>query len=140
MKTRKQFAALPFVVIDKRVQVLLITSRDTKRWIIPKGWPKKGMASHKLAALEAYEEAGIAGRISKLPIGDYGYTKVLHNDAKAQVRVDVYGLRVDRQFLDWPERGQREMRWMKPKQAVALVREKELKELLRRFRPAGKSR
>lgn len=140
MKTRKQFAALPFVVIDKRVEILLITSRDTKRWIIPKGWPKKGMASHKLAALEAFEEAGIAGRVGKLPIGDFNYVKVLRNRSKAQVRVNVYGLRVDRQFLDWPERGQRHLRWMSIKQAVELVQEKELKELLRRFRPGVKSR
>lgn len=139
MKTKKQFAALPFVVIGNQVEILLITSRDSKRWIIPKGWPKKGMPSHKLAALEAFEEAGIAGRVGKVPIGAYSYVKVLENRTKAHVKVNVYTLRTERHYLDWPERGQRDMRWMSVMEAIGLLQEHELKEMLRRFRPALRS-
>ena len=135
MKTRKQYAALPFIVTAGRTEVLLITSRESHRWIIPKGWPKKSLAAHKLAALEAFEEAGIAGHVSKLPIGRFKYIKIHGNNSKSKCDVEVFGLEVDRQYLEWPEKGEREYRWMSVKKASGLVKEKELKKLLRSFRP-----
>jgi len=134
-KTKTQYGALPYMILGKRVRVLLITSRSAQRWIIPKGWPEKGVPPHRLAALEAYEEGGIGGKTGKRCIGNFTYTKVLDKKSRARCRVSVFPLKVDRQFLDWPEKGQRRLRWVSPKKAAELVREKSLQKLLRDFRP-----
>lgn len=135
MAIEKQYAALPYVVRDGEIEVMLITSRDTQRWVIPKGWPKKKMTPYELAALEAYEEAGLEGKIDDEPLGFYHYMKRLKRGEETLCRVDVYPLLVQCQLLDWPERGQRQLRWMAPDQAARLVDEKELSWLLRAFGP-----
>src|SRR4051794_32208259 len=86
-----QIGALPFRVIDGKFEILLVTSRETKRWLIPKGWPMKGKKPYKAAAQEAAEEAGVKGRIGDKPIGHYDYWKrrVEHFDL---CRVEVYPL------------------------------------------------
>ena len=89
MATERQHAALPYVVCNGEVEVLLITSRDTQRWVIPKGWPKKKMTAYELAALEAYEEAGLQGEIDEVALGDYHYNKRLKGDEETLVRVEV---------------------------------------------------
>src|SRR5215218_7543079 len=77
-RPRQQYAALPLAIgHDGQQQVLLVTSRETGRWIIPKGWAEKGIKAHVLAAREAYEEAGLRGDIGHEPIGRYRYTKWL---------------------------------------------------------------
>ena len=77
---RAQFAALPWRLgAEGAVEVLLITSRETRRWVIPKGWPIKGRSSAKSAAREAFEEAGVVGKIGKAPIGVFAYDKALTN-------------------------------------------------------------
>ncbi|HEX2018774.1 MAG TPA: NUDIX hydrolase, partial [Aurantimonas sp.] len=75
IKRRKQFAALPFRTDADGVEVLLVTSRDTGRWVIPKGWPMKNRRPHRAAAIEAFEEAGVVGKASKVPMGTYDYDK-----------------------------------------------------------------
>ena len=135
MNTRKQYAALPFVCLADRVEVCLITSRATGRWIIPKGWPQDGLAPHDLAALEAYEEAGLKGRTSSVSIGRFRYLKQLQNGSSVRCDVAVYPMQVDYQTLDWPERTQRRLLWVKRKKAVKLVGDPELSSLLRRFDP-----
>ena len=70
-----QVAALPFRIKDGKIEVLLVTSRETKRWLIPKGWPMKGKKPHKAAAQEAEEEAGVKGEIKNKPLGSYDYWK-----------------------------------------------------------------
>lgn len=134
MATERQHAALPYVVCNGEVEVLLITSRDTQRWVIPKGWPKKKMTAYELAALEAYEEAGLQGEIDEVALGDYHYIKRLKGDEETLVRVDVYPLLVESQLLDWPEKGQRQLNWVRPEQAARMVDEKELSLLLKVFR------
>jgi 8-oxo-dGTP pyrophosphatase MutT (NUDIX family) len=74
---RVQFAALPFRLVEERLEVLLITSRETRRWIIPKGWAEKGTKPRTMAAREAFEEAGVRGKVGKLPYGSYRYEKRL---------------------------------------------------------------
>src|SRR6185437_12240641 len=92
---RTQFAALPWRRnAAGAVEVLLITSRETHRWVIPKGWPIKGKSSSKSAAQEAFEEAGLLGRIGKSPIGAYAYDKRLKNGRLQHVRVAVFPLLV----------------------------------------------
>jgi 8-oxo-dGTP pyrophosphatase MutT (NUDIX family) len=131
---RSQVAALPWRPLpDGGVEVLLITSRETKRWVIPKGWPIRGLSSCDTAAREAFEEAGVAGRIAKKPKGAYHYDKRLRSGRIQHVRVAVFTLRVVQESETWPEVGQREKRWTAPADAANLVDEPELKTLLSQF-------
>ncbi len=133
---RKQYAALPFrCVRDGRVEVLLITSRTTRRWIIPKGWPMGNRPPHKVAAREAAEEAGVEGRTGKRPLGYYHYTKVLAKGRLALCRVDVFALEVSKQRTTWPERKHRERRWLSPEEAASLIGDSELVPLVLAFMP-----
>ena len=66
-----QVAALPVKGKPGKYRVLLVTSRETRRWIIPKGWPMKGRKDHEAAAQEALEEAGVTGHVHKHPMGAY---------------------------------------------------------------------
>ena len=133
---RSQFAAMPWR-LDARgqVEVLLITSRETRRWVIPKGWPIKGMKSPKSAAQEAFEEAGVQGRIGKRPVGSYAYDKRLKNGRLQRVRVAVFALLVENEAEVYPELGQREKLWLSPADAARRVDEPELMVLLATFRP-----
>lgn len=95
---RVQYAALPYRANGNfELEVMLVTSRVTHRWIIPKGWPEGGMPPHRVAAKEAFEEAGVLGKVSKRPIGSFPYDKVLKDGATASCRVQVFALRVTRQ-------------------------------------------
>src|SRR5205085_5647367 len=88
---RGQSAALPWRRTGKGdLEVLLITSRETRRWVIPKGWPIKGKSSAKSAAREAFEEAGVTGKVKKSPVGTYAYDKRLKNGRLQRVRVTVF--------------------------------------------------
>jgi len=115
--------------------VLLITSRETRRWVIPKGWPIKGVKSAKCAAREAFEEAGVQGKVSKRPVGSYAYDKRLKNSRQQHVRVAVFGLQVEGEADAYPELGQREKLWIPIADAARLVDEPELMVLLATFRP-----
>jgi len=125
-----QVAALPLMVgEDGVVRVLLLTSRETKRWNIPKGWPMKGRSGGEAAAKEALDEAGLVGRPSKKPIGSYTYFK--RRDAHFDFcRVDVYLLPLDKQRKSWREKGQRDAQWFTLQEAAALVEEPGLVGLL----------
>jgi 8-oxo-dGTP pyrophosphatase MutT (NUDIX family) len=132
---RAQFAALPWRRgADGQVEVLLITSRETHRWVIPKGWPMKGMSSSKSAAREAFEEAGILGKVRKRPVGTYAYDKRLKNGRLQHVRVAVFALQVDSEAEAYPELGQREKLWLPPAEAARQVDEPELMVLLATFK------
>ena len=133
---RSQFAALPWRRdSDGEIEILLITSRETRRWVIPKGWPIKGKSSAKSAAQEAFEEAGVRGKVAKRPAGDYAYDKRLKNGRLQHIRVAVFGLAVDSEAEAYPEHGQREKLWVVPAEAARRVDEPELMVLLATFRP-----
>jgi 8-oxo-dGTP pyrophosphatase MutT (NUDIX family) len=137
---RSQLAALPFRNGNGNgngVEVMLVSSRGTRRWVIPKGWPMKGRKPHEAAAVEALEEAGLIGPVDKLPIGSYHYLKQMKNGASTLCRVDVYPMRVTRQRKDWPERDQRITRWFNLDDASQAVDESELQDLIRNFTPHG---
>lgn len=131
-----QHAALPFVETDGGLLVCLITSRRSGRWVLPKGWPKSGIAPHELAALEACEEAGLRGDISDTPLGSFDSVKRLHIFSSVVCTVDVYPLRVREQLLDWPERESRHLDWMMPERAAGLVAEPGLAALIAEFTPS----
>lgn len=131
-----QYGALPWRHDSQRgLQFLLITSRDTGRWVIPKGNPIRGLEGHQTAAQEAYEEAGIEGEIAPEPIGAFDYGKRRRSGAIVPARVTVYPMRVTGRHRDWPERASRTALWFDPARAALEVDEPGLKTLLGAFRP-----
>ncbi|ORE90612.1 NUDIX hydrolase [Aurantimonas sp. 22II-16-19i] len=129
-KRRRQFAALPFRKRGDAVEVLLITSRETGRWVIPKGWPIRGKAPHAAAAIEAYEEAGVVGKPSKKAIGRYDYAKRTPN-GQISCRVIVFALPVEGLTEEWPEMDERRRKWHAANEAADLVEEPDLGAILR---------
>jgi len=115
--------------------VLLVTSRETRRWVIPKGWAEEGLTPGGLAAKEAYEEAGVLGEVTPEPVGCYSYSKRLKDGSRMTCEVGVFRMTVERLLQDWPEQGQRERRWFTPGQAAEQVAEAGLIDLLRAMVP-----
>jgi 8-oxo-dGTP pyrophosphatase MutT (NUDIX family) len=112
---------------------MLLTSRKTKRWVIPKGWPMRGRKPREVAAQEAFEEAGLIGTIvGNRPIGSYHCTKQISAHDHVLCEVSVFLFLVARQLDDWSEKAQRETRWFDPSDAYDLVDEGGLAEILRR--------
>ena len=132
-KPRIQYGALPFRVAQGSLEILLATSRETKRWVIPKGWPMKGKPPHRTAEREAFEEAGLKGKIQHRPIGSYRYEKKLKDGVFVDCEVEVFPLKVSEQRRRWPEFEQRETRWFPPEQAAAAVQEPELAALIEKL-------
>jgi 8-oxo-dGTP pyrophosphatase MutT (NUDIX family) len=134
-KARRQVAALPFQAGDDGPRVMLVTSRETGRWVLPKGWPKKRLSGPEVAAMEAFEEAGLAGGVARKPIGAFRYVKRLSDGTAVPCYVDVYVMTVERQLDDWPERAQRRRQWFTPVEAAGMVQEEDLMALLLRLVP-----
>ena len=128
-----QYAALPYRIEGRRVQILLITSRQTRRWVIPKGWPIDGLTPREAAAAEAAEEAGIFGKVEPKPIGSYRYLKGLKRDQNTPVQVIVFPFRVEDQAPAWKEQGERSQQWFGYRKAASLVAEPSLRRLIRDF-------
>jgi 8-oxo-dGTP pyrophosphatase MutT (NUDIX family) len=129
-----QFAALPWRISEGGMrEVMLLTSRETHRWVVPKGWPMRGRKPAEVASQEAYEEAGLVGQVvGKQPIGNFHYAKRLAKKAiLCEVRVFLF--RVERELDDWPEKGQRQGRWFDAAEAATLVEEGGLAEIISRF-------
>jgi 8-oxo-dGTP pyrophosphatase MutT (NUDIX family) len=131
---RTQFGALCWRRRGSEVQILLVTTRRTKRWVIPKGWPMGGETPAGAAAVEAFEEAGVEGVTSDTCLGIFIYTKEMDGDDLPCV-VAVFPLRVTRKFKEWPEENERKRQWFSPKKAASKVQEPELKRLLANFDP-----
>jgi 8-oxo-dGTP pyrophosphatase MutT (NUDIX family) len=129
----RQFAALPLRGQGKTLEVLLVTSRDTGRWVLPKGWAEDDLSGSKLAEKEAFEEAGIIGAVAAAPIGAYGYEKRLPKHRCRPCYVAVFTMRVKQELDDWPERRQRQRQWFKLTEAAGLVQEPELADLFLRI-------
>ena len=139
LKPYRQFGALPFKWSQSgSLKVLLVTTRGRKRWMIPKGWPIRGLKPHESAAQEAFEEAGLIGYAHAETVGSFQHIKRLGSGRQVRCMVEVFPLRVDHQRPYWPEKGERETRWMSAKKAASLVSEPELKKILLRFE-AGES-
>ena len=114
-------------------RVLLVTSRGTGRWIIPKGWPMDGRSVGGAALREAWEEAGVRGQVEETAFGRYSYDKKLTRGLSAPVEVQVHLVRVEGLDKNFPERKQRQRRWFTPDEAAGLVDESGLARLLRRL-------
>ena len=129
---RFQYAALPYRVSDGSLQVMLITSRDTGRWVIPKGWPEKYLLAHQVAEREAYEEAGFEGSVRQVPLACFDYPKYFNETHFRLCTVVVFPMFVSNELMDWPERAERERCWMNAEEAAEKVCEEGLKTILRR--------
>ncbi|MDX3901103.1 MAG: NUDIX hydrolase [Sphingobium sp.] len=132
---RRQIAALPYATdADGSMRILLITSRDTRRWVIPKGNRIKGVAGHRAAEIEAFEEAGIHGIVCPTPLGRYRYDKKRRNGGVREATVEVFPLAVTGQLPHWPEQGERELCWFPVAEAAKAVDEPDLQSIIAAFR------
>lgn len=132
---RAQMGALCYDVTGSELRVLLITSRGTGRWIVPKGWPMADRGAAGTAQQEAWEEAGVIGDCSDISIGAYPYFKIMDDGAELPCLVQLYPLKVQQLVDDFPERHERRRQWFSPQRAAELVDEAELAQILRNFDP-----
>jgi 8-oxo-dGTP pyrophosphatase MutT (NUDIX family) len=140
IKPYKQYGALPFEWSSQgELRVMLMTTRGRKRWMIPKGWPIRGLKPHESAAREAFEEAGLVGHIHAEAIGSFGYVKRLRLGLKVRCTVEVFPLHVDHQRRFWLEQGERETKWFSLTKAASRVSEPGLKRILLHFDPLRQS-
>ena len=115
---RVQYAALPYRLSGRsRTEVMLVSSRETGRWIIPKGWPQRGRAPYDSAAREAFEEAGVFGEVGKRSVGSFPYEKRLKGGGVTICEVHVFPLKVTRQSKQWPEKEQRDVKCVRRQQS-----------------------
>jgi 8-oxo-dGTP pyrophosphatase MutT (NUDIX family) len=130
-----QYGALPYRFTPMAaLEILIVTTRQTRRWIVPKGWPIKRLTPSKSAAREAFEEAGVRGKIGARAIGSFSYKKAAdETSAEADCEVKVFPLLVKSQSATWPESGERLIQWVEPVKAISLIREQELKSLIAKF-------
>ncbi|SLN46621.1 NUDIX hydrolase [Roseisalinus antarcticus] len=142
---RAQFAVLPWRLepaksggkSGEKIRICLVTSRGTRRWILPKGWPMGNLTPARAAEIEAWEEAGLRGIISPQPIGLYSYRKRLDNGDLPVIAV-VYGMQVTSVAKVFPERAQRNRKWLSPRKAAARLDDDELAHIVRHFDPRNR--
>lgn len=132
---RAQLAALCYRYKGDKLQICLVTTRGSGRWILPRGWPTHKQTPSDGAAIEAFEEAGVTGTIHPNSIGAYSYDKPL-GDSVTPVMVMVYALHVTQTAKIWPEKKQRDRKWMSPKKAAANLDETGLRQIVAGFDPA----
>lgn len=132
---RTQFGALPWRRRNGEVQVCLVTSRRTRRWIVPKGWPQDGATPAQAAETEAWEEAGLTGKVKTVCLGIFSYIKDIDEDVTLPCVVALFPLKVQDEAKNWPEKSIRTRKWVAPEKAAKLVDEPELSALLKKFDP-----
>ena len=132
-----QVAALPWRTRKDRIEICLVTSRGTGRWILPKGWPEKHLSHSEAAAAEAFEEAGLRGTADAEPCGSFRASKGVDPDMQLNVRQDVYLLPEPVQLNEFPEKGERKVRWMTLQAAIEAADEPGLKSLLASLGQSG---
>lgn len=128
----RQVAALVWRKAGEEPEILLVTSRISGHWLLPKGWPMEGKSAAESALQEAFEEAGVWGGCDDQPVGSYGYRKVLTGGAALNCTVDVFAVEAVRVLAHWPEREQRRREWVTLAEAAARVMEPDLAKFLRR--------
>lgn len=132
---RTQFGALCWRRHRGELQVLLVTSKRTKRWILPKGWPVDGATPVEAAETEAWEEAGVRGKAKPVCVGIYSYSKMLADEPHLPCVVAIFPIKVKTIARDWPEKSERKRRWCSLNKASSLVQEPELAAMIKKFDP-----
>lgn len=133
VRCHAQFAALPWRMTNGSLEILLITTLKTRRWIVPKGWPIDALAPHACAAREALEEAGVSGTVCEKAIGSFRYLKRRKDGEMVPCKVDVFALEVTDQRRTWAEKSVREFRWCTIDEALSSVAEPGLRQIISRF-------
>jgi 8-oxo-dGTP pyrophosphatase MutT (NUDIX family) len=128
-----QYAALPWRATDDAIEILLVTTLKTRRWIVPKGWPLAGRTPSESAASEALEEAGVLGEVASKSLGSFLYSKRRKSGDVTSCKVHVFPMRVVGQRRSWPEKSARETCWCSPEEALARVSDPGLRRLIARF-------
>ena len=129
----KQYAALHYRGRADNIEIMLVTSRNTGRWIIPKGWATPGLTPRDSAAREALEEGGLVGLITDQSIGVYHYDKRMDDGSTMHCAVEVFALQVEQQLTAWPEQDQRQANWFSLEEAAEAVHEVELRTIIRKL-------
>jgi 8-oxo-dGTP pyrophosphatase MutT (NUDIX family) len=137
-----QFGVLPYRVnAGGETEVMLLTSRGSGRWVIPKGWPMVGRKPRVVALTEARQEAGIKGIVGRRPIGSYAYTKAMERGEDRLCECTVFLMLVTHEAATWREQAQRVRAWFPRDQAAELVDEGGLAQMIRALlQPAGRIR
>jgi 8-oxo-dGTP pyrophosphatase MutT (NUDIX family) len=128
-----QYAALPWRGDEGTLEILLVTTLKTRRWIVPKGWPLAGQSPAESAASEALEEAGVLGEVESKSVGSFHYNKRRKSGDVTACRVHVFPMRVVSQRRSWAEKRTRETCWCSPEEAIARVSDPGLRRLIARF-------
>ena len=128
-----QVAALCMRRRGNRREVLLISTRRSGRWTLPKGWPMTNRSLAEAALQEAWEEAGVTGEVAPHSIGCFHYRKGGGGNFGIRCRVEVFPIEITGQAEDFPEAGQRRRKWVRPSRAARMVHEHELRALLQRL-------
>ena len=131
--TGSQYAALPWRWVEDHLEILLITTLTSKRWVVPKGWPCEGRSPSESAAQEAFEEAGIIGTTTSRAVGSFDYLKRRKTGETIACHVAVFALEVERQRRAWPEKAFRQTCWCSVEEAMARVSDPGLKRLIGNF-------
>jgi len=137
-EVRTQFAALCYRIKREKVQILLVTSRGTKRWIVPKGWPMDGKTPAECAMIEAWEEAGVRGAASDACIGVYSYARIREGEVSLPCLAMLYPVKVKSLRDKYPEHKDRKRKWVSLKKAAKMVDHRELGKLITGFSPPKK--
>ena len=128
-----QYAALPWRASQGAIEILLVTSLKTRRWIVPKGWPLAGCSPCESAASEALEEAGVLGEVASRSLGSFLYNKRRKSGEVVSCRVHVFTMQVVSQRRSWTEKRARDTRWCSPEEALARVSDPGLRRIIARF-------
>lgn len=128
----KQCAVLAYRRHKQGLQLVLVTSLETRRWVLPKGHYENGLSARASARLEAFEEAGVVGAVARRRIGTYDYEKIELKGGGLR-RVSVFPMAVSGIKNNWPEKDRRRRKWMSPEDAIKAVDEKKLKKLIAQF-------
>ena len=134
-ETRAQFAALCYRKKKKNIKILLVTSRRTGRWTIPKGWLANGFTPQQSALKEAYEEAGVRGKLPATCIGHFWYRKNMDHGTSIPCIVAVFPVEVDKVLDRFPECKSRKRKWFNRNKAARLVAEPSLLQIIQAFDP-----
>jgi hypothetical protein len=132
--TDAQYGALPYRAGPYGLEIMLITSRERKRWVIPRGWPMVGKKPYRVAEIEAFQEAGVKGIVARKAIGAYPYTKFLPGGEERLCFIEVYPLRVTLEAIKWREKSERERAWFRADEAAELVDEGGLAQIIDEWR------
>jgi len=131
---QRQSAAIPYRLQADHIEVLLVTSRTHKRWVLPKGKVPRGMPAHASAAREAREEGGVIGDVDHTAVGAYPVPVVREGQIAGEVSVPAFPLHVSLELDVWPEMHLRQRQWLAIERALKLVKDKGIRTVLRAFK------